>query len=148
MLDSSDQGQEVTAWIHSLPCTVMVPAKLLDDFEKSGPVPTVIDEMRCSVRFYCRGKNHRAALEVRQNYPAVPRQNEWRAVYATNISKRGCGILHSEPLYPGERFGLVLLTGARRSIEVAWCRRVDKNCFEVGSRFVDSAANDSSESAS
>jgi len=97
----------------------------------------VSDDVRSTVRIHCRGKTLRAALELRQNYPAIPRETDWQAVYTVNISKKGCGFLHSQVLYPGEQFAMILWTGLRRTIEVAWCRRLDRNCFEVGSRFVD-----------
>ncbi len=139
MLDSIDCPQDVNAWIQSLPCQVNIPAAMADDFEKWGPVPTVFDDIRSGVRICCRGHKKRAALELKQNYVTIPRKTEWQAVFTANISKKGCGILHSQPLYPGERFSLVLMTGLRRTIEIAWCRRLDKNCFEVGSRFVDAA---------
>jgi len=107
--------------------------------EKSGAAPTVVDEARSVVRFYCRSKDNRAALEPCHNLPAFPRKSEWHAVYLTNISKKGCGFLHSQVLYPGEQFRLTLLTGIDPMIEVVWCRRIDKNCFEVGSRFTETS---------
>jgi hypothetical protein len=138
MLDSSHREQEIAAWIYTLPCQVNLPAKLRENFAKSGPAPATPEDARGGVRIFCRGENHRAALQTCQNLPAFPRETEWTAVYTTNISKKGCGLLHNQIVYPGERFALVLLTGVPRTIEVAWCRRVDKNCFQVGSRFVES----------
>jgi hypothetical protein len=139
MLDSSRHGQEVVSWIQSLPCRVNLPPALRDNFEKTGTAATVVNEVRSGIRVHCRCGNNRAALQARQNLPAFPRKTEWHSVYVTNLSKKGCGFLHSQIFYPGEQFTLILLTGIQRTIEVAWCRRIDKNCFEVGSRFADGA---------
>jgi hypothetical protein len=136
MLDHSDQDCELARWIYSLPCRVRLPSKLDEAFEKTGPVPAIPGDVRSGGRLYCRGSGHRAALEYRQTLPALPREAAWHGVYTTDFSRRGCGFLHSEVLYPGERMRLILLTGLRRVIEVAWCRRIDESCYAVGSRFV------------
>jgi len=139
MLDSNDREQAVAAWIYSLPCHVTFPPSLRANFEKSGPAPAVSDDVRSCIRIHCCGKSHRAAMEVRQSLPGFPRETAWHSVYTTNISKKGCGFFHSELLYPGERFSLILLKGIQQAIEVAWCRRIDLNCFAVGSRFLASS---------
>jgi hypothetical protein len=95
----------------------------------------VAEDVRSSVRVHCSGNSHRAALGLRQTLPAFPRDTAWQSVFTTNISKSGCGFFHGEILYPSERFDLILLTGIQRWIEVVWCRRIDTNCFVVGSRF-------------
>jgi hypothetical protein len=138
MLDGGDHQRNVAQWIYSLPCCVRVPQKLQQSFEKTGPVPSLAGDVRRGMRLYCRGSGHRAALEYRQSLPALPRPVGWHAVYTTDVSRNGCGFLHSEALYPGETLRLVLLTGIERQVEVAWCRRVDEGCYAVGSRFVDS----------
>jgi hypothetical protein len=99
-------------------------------------VPVPGDDARRHRRIFCRGEKHRAALELRQTLPALPRPTEWHAVYTSDFSKNGCGFIHSTLLYPGERLRMVLLTGAQRRVEVAWCRRLDKNCYAVGGEFV------------
>ncbi len=137
MLDSNSHEQDVSEWIFSLPCSIVLPAKLREKFDKSGPAATIVDDSRSGMRIHCRGNNNRAALEIRQNYPAIPRPHQWHAVYLSNVSTKGCGLFHGQVLYPGEVFNLVLLTGIRRTVEVAWCRRLDKHCYEVGARFAD-----------
>ena len=72
---------------------------------------------------------------MRHTLPAIVRETEWHSVYTTNISKNGCGFFHSGILYPSERFTIILLTGIQRQIEVVWCRRVDSDCFAVGTGF-------------
>ena len=114
-----------------------LPSRLHKEFEKSGPAATVFDEVRNAMRVNCRGSSNRAGLELRQSLPAFPRIVEWQAVYVTNISKKGCGLIHSQILYPGERFTLTLLTGLKRTVEIVWCRRINANCFELGTRFAE-----------
>ena len=123
---------EIARWIYSLPCHVQLPQKLRDDLEKTGAGPVPGDDVRRHRRMYCRGEKHRAALGLTQSLPALPRETAWHGVYTNDFSKQGCGFLHSAVLYPGERLRLVLLTGVERTIEVAWCRRLDKNCYAVG----------------
>lgn len=141
MLDRNDQARDIAEWILSLPCYVRLPLQLQQDFEKTGATPPIPDDLRAGGRIYCRGKGHRAALECRQSLPALPRETRWCGVYTTNFSRTGCGFLHGEILYPGERMRLVLLTGVPRMVEVVRCRRLADECFEVGVRFI--AAGDS-----
>jgi hypothetical protein len=141
MLDSDDREQAVATWIYSLPCHVAFPAHLRANFERTGPAPAVADDVRSCIRIHCCGKSHRAAMEVRQSLPAFQRETAWHSIYTTNISKKGCGFFHSELLYPGERFSLILLKGIQQVIEVAWCRRLDPNCFAVGARFLAGGVN-------
>jgi hypothetical protein len=141
MLDRGDQGRDLVPWIHSLPCEVVLPLKLRDRFEKTGAGPSMPGDARVSCRVSCRGKIHRAALEYAQTFPVLPRLPAWHGVLTTDLSRHGCGFLHSEPLYPGERMQLVLLTGLRRTIEIAWCRRLDERCFAVGAKFIESTAS-------
>jgi hypothetical protein len=120
---------------------VQLPQKLRDDFEKTGAAVVPPDDVRRHLRIYCRGEKHRAALELRQTLPALNRPTAWLSVYTGDFSKQGCGFLHSAILYPGERLRLILLTGVQRTIEVAWCRRLDKNCYAVGTRFIETESD-------
>jgi hypothetical protein len=138
MLDVDSRPGEIAKWIYALPCRVQLPAKLREEFEKNGVGGLPSDDVRRHRRIYCRGEKHRAALELRQTMPALARERAWHGVYTNDFSKQGCSLLHSGNLYPGERFRLILLTGVERTIEVAWCRRLDKSCFQVGTQFVES----------
>ena len=134
MLDRHTPDQAVADWIVSLPCDIQLPAKLKASFDRTGPAPTIPDDVRSSVRIHCCG-NNRAAIELRQTLPAFSRETGWNSIYVTNVSKSGCGFIHSQILYPSERFTVILLTGLQRLAEVVWCRRIDTYCFSVGSRF-------------
>jgi hypothetical protein len=115
---------------------VQFPPKLREELERTGAVPVPTDDVRRHRRIYCRGEKHRAALELKQTLPALPRPTAWHCVYTSDFSKSGCGFIHSSILYPGEKLRMVLLTGAQRQVEVAWCRRLDKHCYAAGGRFV------------
>ncbi len=138
MLDVGSRPGEIAEWIYALPCHVQLPQKLRDDFEKTGAAVVPPDNVRRHLRMYCRGEKHRAALEIRQTLPALTRETAWQNVYTGDFSKQGCSFLHSANLYPGERLRLILLTGVQRTIEVAWCRRLDRNCYAIGGQFVES----------
>jgi hypothetical protein len=136
MLDSGGRQAEVERWIFSLPCNVQFPAKLREELERTGAVPVPCDDTRRHRRIFCRGARHRAALELRQTLPALRRETSWHSVYTSDFSKSGCGFIHSEALYPGERLRMIMLTGGDRHVEIAWCRRLDKHCYAAGAWFV------------
>jgi hypothetical protein len=138
MLDVASRQADIVRWIYSLPCHVQVPPKLREELEKTGPMPVPGDDIRRNRRVYCRGEKHRAALGLRQSFPGLPRKTAWCGVYTNDFAKQGCGFLCGEILYPGERLQMILLTGVERMIEVAWCRRLDKCCYAIGARFVES----------
>jgi hypothetical protein len=96
-------------------------------------MPTLADENRRFPRFYVRGLG---ALESCQSLPGKPRTGAWHGVYTKDISREGVGFLHSEQLYPRERMRIVLTDGVPRLMEVIHCRRIQRRCYEIGSRFV------------
>ena len=132
MLDSGSRQGEIAQWIYSLPCLVQFPPKLREELERTGAVPVPGDDIRRHRRIFCRGEKHRAALELRQTLPPLPRATTWHGIYTSDFSKLGCGFIHSSLLYPGEKLRMILLTGVERFVEVAWCRRIDKTCFAIG----------------
>jgi hypothetical protein len=136
MLDVGDRQKEIARWIYALPLRVQLPPALREDFERSGALAVPADDVRAHGRVLCRGERHRAALGLRQSLPALPREIAWHGVYTNDFSKLGCSLFHSETLYPGERLSLILLTGIEKSIEVAWCRRLDTNCYAIGAQFI------------
>ncbi len=140
MLDSVSKQGEIIRWIYSLPCHVQLPEKLRKDLEKTGAGQVPNDDVRRHRRVHCRGEKYRAGLGLMQSLPALQRETAWYGVYTNDISKEGCGFLHSAILYPGERLRLVLLTGVELAIEVAWCRRLDRNCYSIGAEFVEAGS--------
>ncbi len=134
MLDL-DSRAKLDGWILSLPCQVEFPTAYTT--EKVAPSLTMPEDQRRFARLICRGRHLRAALKYDATFPALPRLAGWHAVYTLDVSRGGCGFLHSEPLFPGERMEIVLLGGAHYGIEIIRCARWDDHCFAVGSCFVE-----------
>jgi hypothetical protein len=122
-------------WIKSLDSQVALPAEIAN--EKIARSLTMPDDRRRFARLLCRGAHHRAALKYAATFPALPRAVGWYGVYTLDISRGGCGFLHSEPLFPGERMEILLLGGARHWIEITRCERWQERCFVVGAQFVE-----------
>lgn len=137
MLDRDPTTPELTKWIRSLPCFVRLPPGMVDGSGRFVQKSGAYDDVRQFQRFSCPGTGCQAALEYRQSLPALPREKAWFGVYITDLSRGGCGLLHSEPLYPGEQMRLRLVTGGLHGIEVMWCRQLDERCFAVGMQFVE-----------
>jgi hypothetical protein len=134
MLDGAVVKAKLDAWILGLPCQVELPPGFdSDKVERSLPK---FDDMRRYARLICRGKNYRAALGYRQTLSVLPRSKQWYGVYTMDMSRGGCGFLHCEPLYPGERMIIVLLGGTRRVIEIIRCQRLNDRCYSIGAQFV------------
>jgi len=131
----SSEAAELARLIFTLPCHVKIPEKLRANFERRGMVPSDEVESQQFPRMYCHGDERRAALELRQTFPALPRKSQWFGVQLADISRGGCRFLHVDPLYPGEQSRLVISSGTRTVIEILWCRRLGEQCFEVGAKF-------------
>jgi hypothetical protein len=58
------------------------------------------------------------------------------SVMMRDLSRGGMNVLYVEQLYPGQRIDVVLHNGARRAVEVIWCRRMAHRCYTIGCRFV------------
>ncbi len=146
MLDSNRHEQHVAdpaaiaKWIESTSCLVNIPARLLANFERRGPAGSISDDTRGNTRMHCASLLHKAALRPQHLLPTLAREKHWVAVYPLDVGKKGCRFLYHEALYPCEQCELVFTNGMHQTIEVMWCRRIDENCFAVGSRFVTAAA--------
>ena len=137
MLDQGHHENRVLETIASLPCGVVLPDFLRDDFERRGLAATGRDESRRYPRYHVRGHAYRAAIRYCQSLPALARPPAVAGVLTTTISRGGVGFLHSEQMFPQEQAQLVLANGAGRMIQVSWCRRLGPRCFEVGARFLE-----------
>jgi hypothetical protein len=137
MLDCPADELPTLAEIERLPCSVELPAAWKDDFELQGSAPPFPGCRRRYPRIRCRSKNNLIALEHRQTLPGLPRARAWFAVYLLDIGRGGVGLLHSEPLYPNERFRIVLRDGSLRQIEIVHCHRVGERCYHIGASFLE-----------
>jgi hypothetical protein len=103
---------------------VQLPESLGTRFlEMHGPMPLYHENKRGYHRHYMRGK----AL--------LKRGETTLGTYTKDISRKGIGLLSPIQLLPLERVELLLPNGSTLHLEVARCRRVDKNCFDCGARF-------------
>ncbi len=137
MLDCDAQAMPGEIEIKRLTCTVRLPPAWEDNFELHGVAPALAGCKRRFARLRCRGKQSLVALELRQTLPSLPRAQAWFAVYLTDIGRGGIGFLHGEPLYPNERFKVVLFDGRRVHVEIVRCQRIDDRCFSIGAQFVE-----------
>src|SRR5262245_40911569 len=52
-----------------------------------------------------------------------------------DVSRGGINLIHCEQLFPGQKIDIVL-NGAKRSVEVVWCRRRTNRCYSAGCHFI------------
>ncbi len=133
MFDPSNQDAQIAPRIDELPCQIRLPEAWLEQY--SSETNAVDGDQRRFPRHPCGSPQAKAALEYRSTLPSRPREPTVWAVYPVSISRGGLAFLHSEPLYPCEKFRISLPNGKAFEIEVARCRRVGDRCFEVGARF-------------
>lgn len=119
--------------IASLPCNVQLPNTWVEGTDTVVSCVESHEELR---RFHRWKFFSSAALEYRQSFPSIRRPSTWHRVYTINLARGGLSFLHSEPLFPRERAGIVLLDGSDHEIEIVRCRRIQDCCFEIGCRFV------------
>lgn len=134
MLELGDQEQELVKIVGPLKCELDPPSSWKDDLNKTGPLPGKYSDRRRYPRYHFRVC---AALEHRQTFPALPRPNVWHKVFTKCVSRGGISFLHSEPLFPRERMQILLPARGTSTIEVVWCARIERRCFQVGARFVE-----------
>lgn len=133
MLDLN-AGADVSRWILSLPCEVNLPANCAT--EAAAHRTYCVDDRRRFARIVCRVPQIGAALQYATTFPSLPRPSAWHRVFLADVSRGGCGFLHSEPLYPGERMEILFAAGAQNSIEIVRCVRVDDRRFRIGAIFM------------
>jgi len=124
--------EQFLAAVHGLKCQVQLTRQLLEEFERTGPHPTIEGDRRRFVRYHVRA---RGILFYRQTLPAIERRQGPHLVLIRNISRSGIGFLHHEQLFPHERFTLWVEGKRRVEVEIAGCRRLHANCFDVGVTF-------------
>jgi hypothetical protein len=124
--------QQFLAAVNGLTCRVQLTRKLLEEFERSRPLPTIEGDRRRFVRYHFRA---RGILNYRQTLPAIERRQGPQLVLVRNISRSGIGFLHHEQLFPRERFTLWVEGRRRVEIEIARCRRLHAGCFDIGATF-------------
>jgi PilZ domain len=135
MLDAI-RGDDLKALLKVLPCRVVVPPGWKKSFARPGNMPAAYhDDTRRFARVPCSVP---AVLEVESTLPAFPRPPELYAILMKDLSRQGVALLHSEQLFPGERFQLLLPNGCL-AYTVCRCLRHNERCFEIGAELVASA---------
>jgi len=103
---------------------VQLPEALRETFfSPQGPLPTHFENKRQYHRYYLRGK------------AVLKRGDQVLGTYTKDVSRQGVGFYSPVQLLPKERVQLRLPT-VELSLEVTRCRRIAKDCFECGARFV------------
>ncbi len=80
------------------------------------------------------------------NMPNLRRSDQWRKVFAKDVSRAGFSFLHCEQLFPGEQLELVVDESHRYVGRVRRCRKVGPRCFVVGLQFCAAEIRESSPS--
>jgi hypothetical protein len=125
MLDlGHDLGVNAEMW-ETVERKAKLPERLRRDFfDPTGPTSISHECKRSFHRFYLR-----AAAIVR-------RESTLLGGYTLDVSRQGIGFLSPVQLFPLERVELQLPSGASYRLEIARCRRIDRDCFACGGRFV------------
>lgn len=145
MLDFNDESErlQLADAVTKLDCEIKLPEALHDFFKCSGLTQSSIADNRRSARWQNRVV---AGLLYRTMFPVLPRSEGWHPIYIKDVSRSGAAFMHSEQLYPLERMRILMIDDRSsrllrneclRTIEVIRCRRVESNCFEIGSCFVE-----------
>lgn len=133
MLDTDHDPQPLIQELAALACNIELPGAWQDFFTRSGPAGTCEGDQRRFPRFHVRGK---AALLYGPGLPNMPRSPSRHGIYLKDICRAGIGFLHSEQLFPRERVNILLADGIARIVEVVHCRRIQRHCYEVGTKFI------------
>ncbi len=141
MLGLRDQETALIETVGPLRCVVNLPPGWEESAPQPGTLPGKYSDRRRYPRFHFRAC---VALQYRQTFPTLPREQAWYKVFASDISRGGLSFLHGEPLYPRERMLLVLPQQWERTIEVVNYVRIQERCFRVGARFVEQASENGS----
>jgi hypothetical protein len=114
--------------------TLETPAiESIDDFlATSGPGATSYQDLRRFPRF-----SFRSCAEA-LIHPFSKDQGEAAHcfVLTQDLSRGGVSIIHPVQLFPGQRIEIGLGGNPPKPAVVSWCRRLPKNHFAVGCRFI------------
>jgi PilZ domain len=92
-------------------------------FAKTGHLPVYHENQRAFHRHYLRRK---AILKWRE---------KMFGVFTKDISRQGIGLLSPVQLLPLEYVTLLLSSESSLQLKIARCRRIEKDCFDIGARF-------------
>lgn len=133
MFDSNSETSVAETPVDSLPCLVQLPTGWVEQYAANA-TPLENDQRRFP-RLACGGAQAKAALEYRTTLPGRPREATAWGIYPVSVSRGGMAFLHSEQLFPGEKFTVRISAEKTYEVEVARCRRIGPRCFEIGTKF-------------
>jgi hypothetical protein len=112
---------------------LVVPESQQHLLRKTDLVPSNLNEAR---RFPRRFMVQEAALECLPSFPALTRSPEPRNVLLIDLSRGGLRFFCGDQLFPGEHVRVTIANMKTYAMQVAWCRRVDVACYQIGAKFV------------
>lgn len=115
---------------------LLIPPEVADNLEARKAAPPQPSDMRQYPRRYVVAK---AVVQYQGGLPAFPRPPQLHRVVVADISRRGLRFLHSEQLYPGEQAVVQVTGGKQMRVEIARCRKLAEQCYEVGVKFAGGA---------
>ncbi len=125
MLGRVDEHPLIEAVWNALACAVVLPSDAADYFQATGPVPAEFNNQRGYQRYYLRGK---ALLEIDGVcYP----------IYTKDVSRTGLAFYGGKQLFPKQRLQVIFPNGRAVPLTVVRCRRIQDQCYECGTRFID-----------
>lgn len=124
MLEQRNAGHMSDECWQTVDKLVRLPVSEEEFLAHQGATPTTYSSRRSFHRFYFRGKG------------ILTRRGTSLGVYTTDLSRKGLGLLAPIQLFPMDRVTLRLDNGMECQLEIVRCRRVDRDCYECGSRFV------------
>ncbi len=103
-------------------------------FSKRGFVAGRFDDRRQFRRLHFRCTTKTV---FKQTLPAIQRDSETVTIYICDISRSGIGFLSRYEIYPQECLEIPIPEIGAKVVTVCRCRRLAKDCFEVGGTFVE-----------
>jgi hypothetical protein len=134
MLDQNDPNLQLMQAIASLRCDINLHEQEYDSSAQGNSFSTGPDDKR---RFKRLKFNFDLALQYQQSFPSLQRPTGWSRIRSIDISRNGLGFYHSEQMFPHETAKIMLQDGNTHQIEVARCKRIRENCFEIGAKIME-----------
>lgn len=114
--------------VQSIAWRIELPAGSDDFFQQNGVLLQTDKDYRGTQRRIVRV---RGMMVVEKTLPAIERDPSWTGVYTKDFSKDGVGIVSPIQWFPEEQVRLILPSFWLQT-KVERCRKINRNCYEVG----------------
>ena len=131
MLDF-DYSKRLEALIQSLDWQIQLPSTWSNFFDEVGESTTLALDERQNRRMKVRTLG---VLHFERQLPAIPRPSSPVGIYSRDFSRRGCGFVSPQQLYPREIVRVILSTFWIQ-LEICRTRRVGPMCYEIGCELI------------